>query len=651
MTAPAPPSAPASLHILLVEDRDVDAELVQRELNRSEISCRTRRVDSEEGFRRELRDFAPDIVLADYTIPGFGGMAALEILRHEAPLVPLVIVTGSLDEETAAECIKAGAADYVLKTHLVRLGPAVRSALEVRNSRAERAAAEAALRTNEQRFRALVEHSWDAIALFGPDGAILYGSPATTRILGYDLAEFVGRNALELIHPEDRDAVVGRLTEAMANPRGRVDVAARVLHKNGAWRYLEGVLTNLLDDPSVGAIVNNYRDATERRSLENQVIQAQKMEAVGRLAGGVAHDFNNILTAIGGYADLLLADLPPDDPRRLDVDEIHRAADRAAALTQQLLAFSRRQVLQPRVVDVNDLVSNVEKLLRRLIGEDVLLATVLAKDVGRVRADPGQMEQVIVNLAVNARDAMPAGGRLTIETSNVDLGAAYAAEHRTVVPGPYVVLAVSDTGSGMSAETQSHIFEPFFTTKEVGKGTGLGLATVYGIVRQSGGSIWVYSELGHGTTIKVYLPRVDAPAEPLPGPAITNAEDLRGTETILLVEDEPAVRGVARQVLIRQGYTVLEAPDGQTALAMIDGGGPRVDLVLTDVVMPGMSGRSLADHLISRLPGLRVLYMSGYTDDAIIRHGMLEPGLAYLQKPFRADALVRKVREVLNGRR
>ena len=645
MTASA--RASRSLHILLVEDRDVDAELVQRELQRAEIDCRARRVDTDEDFRRELRDFAPDIVLADYSIPGFGGMEALEILQGEAPLIPLIVVTGSIDEETAAACIKAGAADYVLKTHLVRLGPAVRSALEMRNSRAERAAAEAALRASEQRFRALVEHSWDAIALFGPDGAILYGSPATTRVLGYDLAEFVGRNALDLIHPEDRAAVVGRLTEAMANPGGRVDVAARVRHKDGSWRYLEGVLTNLLDDPSVGGIVNNYRDATERRSLEQQVIQAQKMEAVGRLAGGVAHDFNNILTAIGGYTDLLLADLPLDDPRRQDVDEIHRAADRAAALTQQLLAFSRRQVLQPKVIDLNALVSNVEKLLGRLIGEDVQLATALAHDVGRVRADPGQLEQVIVNLAVNARDAMPAGGKLTIETRNVDLDAAYAAEHRTVVPGPYVVIAVSDTGTGMSTETQSHIFEPFFTTKEVGKGTGLGLATVYGIVKQSGGSIWVYSELGHGTTIKVYLPRVDEPPEPLAAPGLANPERLRGTETILLVEDEPAVRAVARQILARQGYTVLEAPDGPAALAMFAGGG-RVDLILTDVVMPGMSGRTLADQLATRWPGVRVLYMSGYTDDAIVRHGMLEPGLAYLQKPFRPDALVRKVREVLN---
>jgi len=637
----------ASLHVLLVEDRDIDAELVQRELLRAEIDCRARRVDTDEAFRRELRDFAPDIVLADYSIPGFGGMEALEILQGEAPLIPLIVVTGSIDEETAAACIKAGAADYVLKTHLVRLGPAVRSALEMRNHRAERAAAEAALRANEQRFRALVEHSWDAIALFGPDGTILYGSPATTRVLGYDLAEFVGRNALDLIHPEDRDLVVGRLTEAMANPRGRVDVAARVKHKDGAWRYLEGVLTNLLDDPSVGGIVNNYRDATERRSLEQQVIQAQKMEAVGRLAGGVAHDFNNILTAIGGYTDLLLEDLPLDDPRRQDVDEIHRAADRAAALTQQLLAFSRRQVLQPKVIDLNALVSNVEKLLGRLIGADVQLATALADEVGRVRADPGQLEQVIVNLAVNARDAMTGGGRLTIETRNVDLDAAYAAEHRTVVPGPYVVIAVSDTGTGMSADTQSHMFEPFFTTKEVGKGTGLGLATVYGIVKQSGGSIWVYSELGHGTTIKVYLPRVDEPPEPLAAPPLANPERLRGTETILLVEDEPAVRAVARQILARQGYTVLEAPDGPAALAMVAGGG-RVDLILTDVVMPGMSGRTLADQLATRWPGVRVLYMSGYTDDAIVRHGMLEPGLAYLQKPFRPDALVRKVREVLN---
>jgi PAS domain S-box-containing protein len=638
----------APLRVLLLEDRDSDAALAARELKRAELECETRLVQTEEAFRRELRAFTPDIVLADYSIPGFGGMAALEILQRESPLTPLIIVTGTLDEETAAECIKAGAADYVLKTHLARLGPAVRGALAMGRSREEKTAAEAALRASEQRFRALVEHSWDAIALFAADGTILYGSPATSRILGYELPAFVGRNAFELIHPDDREAVVARLTEAMMHPRVRVDVSARVLHRDGSWRYLEGIFTNLLDDPSVGAIVNNYRDVSERRSLQEQIIQAQKMEAVGRLAGGVAHDFNNILTAIGGYTDLLLADLAPDDPRRHDVDEIHRAAERAAALTQQLLAFSRRQVMQPKVLDLNALVLDIEKLLRRLIGEDVLLTSVLEPGLGHVRADPGQLQQVILNLAVNARDAMPEGGRLTIETHNVELRETYAEEHRAVTPGPYALLAVTDTGAGMTAETQAHLFEPFFTTKGLGKGTGLGLATVYGIIKQTGGHIWVYSELGRGTTFKVYLPRVDEPAEPLEAPSTARPQNLRGTERILLVEDESAVRAVTRQLLQRNGYTVIEAPEGGVALTLLKGGQVSVDLLLTDVVMPGMSGRELAERAVTGRPDLRVLFMSGYTDDAVVRHGILEAGLNYLQKPFHPGALLRKVRDVLD---
>jgi hypothetical protein len=638
----------ASLRVLLVEDRDSDAELAVRELKRADLDCETRRVDTEDAFRLELGGFAPDIVLADYSVPGFGGMPALAILQRSAPLIPLIIVTGSLDEETAAECIKAGAADYVLKTHLARLGPAVRGALALRRSRAEKVAAETALRTSEQRFRALVEHSWDAVALFGPDGTILYGSPATTRLLGYDLTEFVGRNAVELIHPDDRDALVTRLGESVAQPRRRVDIAARVRHRDGSWRHLEGIFTNLLDDPSVGAIVNNYRDVTERRSLEEQVIQAQKMEAVGRLAGGVAHDFNNILTAITGYTDLLLADLPADDARRQDVDEIHRAAQRAAALTQQLLAFSRRQVMQPRVIELNGLVRDIEKMLRRLIGEDVALTTVLDPGAGNVRVDPNQLQQVLLNLAVNARDAMPNGGRLTIETRGVELDATYAQEHRSVTPGHYVLLAVSDTGVGMSEQTKARLFEPFFTTKELGKGTGLGLATVYGIVKQTGGHIWVYSELGHGSTFKIYLPQVDERAEPLDTPVAASPEALRGRETILLVEDESAVRAVARQLLQRQGYTVLEAPNGPAALALLNNGAVQVDLLLTDVVMPGMSGRALADQIAPLCPGARVIFVSGYTDDAIVRHGMLEPGLNYLQKPYRPAGLLQKVREVLD---
>jgi len=637
--------------VLVVEDRAEDAELAVRELRRAEIRCETQRVESAPAFRHALAEFTPDIVLADYTVPGFGGMAALEILQAEAPDIPLVIVTGSLDEETAAECIKAGAADYVLKTNLVRLGSAVRGALAFAQSQSDRHAAEAALRVSERRFRALVEESWDAIALFAADGTITYGSPATTRLLGYDLTEFVGRSALEFIHPDDRAAVLLRLEEVTARPRSRLHIAARVQHKNGSWRYLEGVLTNLLDDPSVAAIVNNYRDVTDRRILEEQILLSQKMEAIGRLAGGVAHDFNNILTAIGGYADLLMADFAPDDKRRGDIEEIHRATQRAASLTQQLLAFSRRQVMQPKVISLNALIPDIEKMLRRLIGEDILFATVLHPRVGNVRADPGQLEQVIVNLAVNARDAMPApnGGRLTIETRNVELDELYAADHPGVTPGRYVMLAVTDTGVGMDEETKSRIFEPFFTTKARGKGSGLGLATVYGIVRQTGGHIWPYSEPGTGTTMRVYLPRVDDPADPIEHPGEVPPESLRGSETILLVEDEAPVRSVTRQLLERNGYTVLEAADGRTALSLIDGEQDRVhvDLLLTDVIMPGMSGRELADQMKARRPQLRVLFMSGYTDDAVVRHGMLEPGLAYLEKPFRPPVLLRKVREVL----
>ena len=638
-----------ALRVLVVEDRTEDAELAIRELRRAALNCETQRVDKADAFRRVLGEFRPDIVLADYTVPGFGGMAALEILKAEAPAIPLIIVTGSLDEETAAECIKAGAADYVLKTNLIRLGPAIGGALAYAQSQADKQVAESALRMSERRFRALVEESWDAVALFAGDGTILYGSPATTRLLGYDLTEFVGRNAMELIHPDDRATVLVRLQEAMAAPRAPVHVAARVRHKNGSWRHLEGVFTNLIDDPSVGAIVNNYRDVTDRRNLEEQVMLSQKMEAIGRLAGGVAHDFNNILTAIGGYSDLLLADLPPDDRRRHDVEEIHQATQRAAALTQQLLAFSRRQVLQPKVINLNALVPDIEKMLRRLIGEDILFATVLHPRLGNVRADPGQLEQVIVNLAVNARDAMRDGGRLTIETRNVELDEAYTAEHPAVKSGRYVMLAVTDTGVGMDEETKARIFEPFFTTKVRGKGTGLGLATVYGIVRQTGGHIWPYSEPGRGTTMRVYLPRVDAPADPIEHPKDAAPETLRGSETILVVEDEAPVRAVTRQLLERNGYTVLEAPDGPAALALVDAeeGGRHIDLLLTDVIMPGMSGRELAAQLNARRPNVRVLFMSGYTDDAVVRHGMLEPGLAYLEKPFRPTALLRKVRGVL----
>ncbi|HEX8556529.1 MAG TPA: PAS domain S-box protein [Pyrinomonadaceae bacterium] len=400
---------------------------------------------------------------------------------------------------------------------------------------------------------------------------------------------------------------------------------------------------------AAGAI-ENVRLLEQERESAAQLQQSQKMEAVGRLAGGVAHDFNNLLTAITGYSDLSLRRLKPEDQLHRNIGEIKRAAFRAADLTHQLLAFSRKQVLQPRVLDLTAVVSEMEKMLRRLIGEDIELLYDLGPSLGRVKADPGQLQQVLLNLAVNARDAMPGGGKLTIQAANTYLDGGYAGQHVAVVPGRYVMLAVSDNGCGMDEATRARIFEPFFTTKQQGKGTGLGLSTVYGIVKQSQGNIWVYSEVGQGTTFKIYLPRVDEEAEPL-RPAEKVEALAEGTETILLVEDDELVRGIARTILRQAGYTVLDAADGESALGVCRRHGGTIHLALTDVVMPGMSGRVVADRLRELRPGLSVLFMSGYTEEAIVHHGVLHEGVNFLEKPFTPDALTRRVREVLSASR
>jgi signal transduction histidine kinase len=395
------------------------------------------------------------------------------------------------------------------------------------------------------------------------------------------------------------------------------------------------------------ALEREERDMTERRALEDQYRQAQKMEAVGRLAGGVAHDFNNLLTVILSYTDILIAGVSTKDPRAEDLGEIRKATFAAASLTRQLLAFSRQQVIEPRLVNLNDVVASSEKMLRRLIGEDIDVQSTLSAAPLTVMIDPGQLEQVMMNLAVNARDAMPIGGKLTVETANVVLDAGYARDHWPVIPGNFAMLAMSDIGIGMDELTRSRMFEPFFTTKGLGHGTGLGLATVYGIVKQSNGFIWVYSEPGKGTSFKIYFPLLDQAPEPFT--TKLEAEAARsGTETILLAEDATAVRVAARQILERFGYTVIEAANGTDALSTAQTG-TAIDLLLTDVVMPEMSGRELVDRFAKLRPKTKVLFMSGYTDDAIVRHGVLRPGTAYLEKPFSPDALARKVREVLDS--
>jgi len=629
-----------TVHILLLEDNDADAELVEVELRRAGLDFTARRVVTRPDFERALREFHPDIIVSDHELPQFSGVAALELAGALAPHAPFILLTGSLDEETAVEYMKAGAADYILKGRLTRLGPAVRGALERERMKRQ-------LREREEYFKSLIEQAMDIIAVLDADGAVRYASPSVLPLLGYGAEELVGQHIFDLVHPDDIGPALRVFAEGVATGQGDRLLGLQVRHKDGTYRSLEAIGRYLLDDPVVRGVVINARDVTERRSLERQLLQAQKMEAVGRLAAGIAHDFNNVLTAIFGYVDLLLDGLPTLSPLRPDIEEIRTAAERAAGLTRQLLAFSRKQVRQMRTLDLNELLTDIHKLLRRLLREDIDMVTKLDPRLGAVRADSGQLEQVVVNLAVNARDAMPGGGRLTIETRNAELDEAYTREHVPVRPGRYVMFALSDTGTGMSPETMAHLFEPFFTTKEAGKGTGLGLATVYGIVTQSGGYVWCYSELGHGTTFKMYLPRVDEPVDPLP--VRVAARSTRGSETVLVVEDEPGLRALTRRVLEKHGYTVLEAATADAAAALAgDYPGP-IHLLLADVVLPGGSGRALADALLSQRADVRVLFMSGYTEDAIVHRGVLAANTPFLHKPFSADTLTAKVREVLDA--
>jgi len=507
--------------------------------------------------------------------------------------------------------------------------------------------AEEALRESEKQFRGLVENAPVGIYRTTPDGKILMVNPVITRMLGYSSTEeLMSRNVeKDRLIPEtskdqfreqiERDGEIKGLESLWFKKDGSetfVRESARCIRdEEGNVQYYEGIVEEI----------------TEHRQLEEQFRQSQKMEGIGRLAGGVAHDFNNLLTVISGHAELAAITLNKQDPLHDDLKEIQNAAHRAAQLTRQLLAFSRKQTLQPKILDMNDIVRELDKMLKRVIGEDIDLETIAAPDLWRVNADPGQIEQVIINLAINARDAMPGGGKLVIETQNVELDEEYTGKHPEVKPGPHVMLAISDNGCGMKEELKSQIFEPFFTTKEKGKGTGLGLSTVYGIVKQSGGSIWVYSELDAGTTFKVYLPMVTQEADELSREADVS-EAPRGTETILLVEDEEGVRKLAVRILKKLGYKVLDAESGVDALVMCQNRKKPVDIVVTDVVMPNMSGAEFIEKLREFWSDFKVLYMSGYTSNAIVHAGVLDKGTPYLQKPFRPVDIARKVRKVLD---
>ena len=626
------------LRVLMVEDSEADAELLARELKRAGFEVTWERVQSAAALDQALGKIPWDVIVGDNSMPGFSGTEALAAVRARGMDIPFIFVSGTMGEDLAARALEAGAGDALTKGNLRRLIPVIRR--ELRDAEERRAR-----RESEASYRTLVQKAPLGIYRSTPGGRFLSANTALVQILGYDSADDL--LALDMATDVYADAEERRRLIEQDTYTDQVydELEATWKKKDGTRiRVQLSVRAHRSPESQVEYYEAFVRDITAQRQLEAQLAQSQKMEAIGRLAGGVAHDFNNLLTVILSYSELVLEDLPGDSQQRDDIEQIRKAANGAGELTRQLLAFSRQQVLEPKVIDVNAAITSIERLLGRVLREDIKLQCTLATDVGTVRVDPGQLGQVIMNLAVNARDAMPKGGLLTIETGNVDLDEDYLRAHAMAKPGQYVMVAVTDTGMGMDAATQARIFEPFFTTKEIGKGTGLGLATVQGIVQQSGGFIWVYSEPGHGTCFKVYLPRVDEPVSTLG----SESDATRGTETIMVVEDMAAVRAVTREMLERYGYTVVEAADGQAAQRIADGFEGRIHLVLTDVVMPHVGGRDLAEVLGKVRPETKVLFMSGYTDDAVVRHGILQDGIPYLQKPFTPKSLARKVREVLD---
>lgn len=627
------------------------------------------------------RNEDPDVILLDIVMPVMDGYAVCRKLKEDDQLqmIPVLFMTGvKTDMQSRIKALETGAEGFLTKpfdelelvTQICAMAKVkeanqfkrnekqrlakllVERTKEIKKELAVRKKAEEELRESEERYRLVVENAGDVI-LIAQDGIIKFINRRATEILGYSNEEFISRPFSEFIHPEDREMVMEYHLKRLRKETIPEIYSFRVTDRNGNIKYFE-INAMVIDFNGKPATLNFIRDITGRKiaeqevvSLQEQLRQAQKMEAIGRLAGGIAHDFNNLLSVIKGTCQLSLLDLKEGDPLYGNLKDIERSADRAADLTRQLLAFSRRQMMEIRVLDLNDVVKGLEKMLKRIIREDIELVTCLSGNLRRIKGDLNQMEQVIINLVVNARDAMPNGGKLIIETENVELDEEYAMRHIAVKPGSYVMLCVSDTGVGMTKEVQERIFEPFFTTKEIGRGTGLGLSTVYGIVKQSGGNIWVYSEPGQGTTFKIYLPCIDEPLEDY-RQEVRLKDAPSGNETVLVIEDEEVVRKLTTRLLKKQGYKVLEAPDGGQALLLGEMYSDPIHLILTDVVLPGMSGWELVKKFQRVHPEAKALYMSGYIENIIFHNGKLREKIEFLQKPFTLENLSRRVREVLD---
>jgi PAS domain S-box-containing protein len=643
---------------------------VERQRSLVELERRTQQLIESEARSRNIIDSNADAVVIVDTmgLVRFVNPAAERIYGRSTDALlghPFGFSIEANESVTELKFLAADGTPRVAEMHVSRIhwdgAPAVLASLrdvsgrvrmevELKHALVQMTANTQALRAAEERMRFALENAnigiWDMDYTTG----VVKWSDIIEAQYGLEPGTFGGtfEAFVKLVHPDDRESLLQTVEKAMRSGTD-FSVQHRAVWPDGNVRWLSGVGRIRLGahgEPlrGVGISIDN----TERHNLELQFSQAQKMEAVGQLAGGIAHDFNNILTAIHGFTNLVIESFEPDDQRRSDLQEVIKAAERATTLTRQLLAFSRKQAIQPVAVDLNALVAGLHQMLQRLIGEQINLVTLFAPDLAIIRADPGQIEQIITNLVVNARDAMPLGGRVAIETANAKLDDSYVMYHRPVIPGSYVMVAVSDSGIGMDETTKQHIFEPFFTTKGPGKGTGLGLATVYGIVKQNDGYVWVYSEPGAGSTFKIYLPVATDQTLNVPSRDSGRHAVLGGTETVLLVEDEDGVRSLARTILEKAGYRVVEAANASKAETLFADNPLRFGLVLTDVIMPGTSGPKLYERLVQLRSGLKVLYMSGYTDDEVLNRGHLKPGVDFLQKPFTAAELRAKVRSALD---
>lgn len=637
-----------TLNILHLEDDPNDAELIRSILNQEGVRAHLFRVEKRAEFREALKKGSFDVIFGDYSLPDFDGMAALKIAKQIRPELPFIFVSGTLGEELAIESLKSGATDYVLKQGLIRLVPSLNRALEEVKERKKRERAE----QNLSRLASVVQQATESIVITDLEGNIEYINPAFEKCTGYSMKESLGQNPRFLKSGKQDAKFYKDLWDRIS--AGKTWVGTFInKRKDGTVFHEDAVIFPIKDNH--GVIINYAavkRDITAEKELEGLLRQAQKLEAIGQLTGGIAHDFNNILSVINGYSELAFLKIDSTHLLFKNISEISKAGKKAVSLIRRLLAFSRRQVIEPKIININELIIALEKMLRRLIGEDITIDLLLSDKCDNIKADPGQIEQILINLIVNARDAINDKSsqifekKIIIETSNVYLNNRFVSLHPESQKGQHIEITITDPGIGMDEKTKLKIFEPFFTTKEEGAGTGLGLSTVYGIIKQNNGSIFVNSEPGRGTTFKIYWP-VSEQKKDFRVDLIKDKSLIRGKGTILLVEDEESVRNFTKEALESMGYTVNSTSNGHEALAFIKKNNIKIDLLISDVIMPKMGGVELADNLEKLLPGLKVLFISGYIDNKIVKDGILKKNVNFLHKPFSVHSLAKKVNEVL----